>query len=72
MLQEDLLSVPELAMNPLSKHILKFLFKFSSKTSEENIDGITSCGMDFENFVDVMSVFHKNTSLDIKFKCMQI
>lgn len=69
MLPEDLLSVPELAMNPLSKHIVDFIFKFSSKQTDDGVNGQTSHGMDFENFVDVMSVFHNKTSLNIKFKC---
>ena len=64
MLPEDLLSVPELAMNPVSKHLIEFLFKSLMKTSDEIVNG-----MDFESFVDVMSVFHKSTSLEIKFKC---
>jgi len=64
-----LLSVPELAMNPVSKHLIEFLFKSLMKTSDEIIDSHTVNGMDFESFVDVMSVFHKSTSLEIKFKC---
>lgn len=69
MLPEDLLSVPELAMNPLSKHLIEFVFKSLIKASDEIIDSRTVNGMDFESFVDVMSVFHKSTSLEIKFKC---
>ena len=69
MLPEDLLSVPELAMNPVSKQLIDFLFKSLMKTSDEIIDSHTVNGMDFESFVDVMSVFHKSTSLEIKFKC---
>lgn len=72
MLPEDLLSVPELAMNPLSKHLIDFFFKSLMKTSDEIIDPHAANGMDFESFVDVMSVFHKSTSLEIKFKCRSI
>lgn len=68
-LPEDLLSIPELAMNPLSKHLLEFIFKNITNSSDEIVDEKRSIGMDFENFVDVMSVFHKDTSLEIKFKC---
>ena len=69
MLPEDLLSIPELAMNPLSKHLLEFIFKLSSKPLDEAADEKRSYEMDFESFLDIMSVFHKNTSLEIKFKC---
>lgn len=63
-----MLSIPELAMNPLSKHLLEFIFK-GYGSLDEVIDEKRSSGMDFETFVDVMSVFHKDTSLEIKFKC---
>ena len=56
-------------MNPLSKILLDFIFKFSSKTIDEFSEEKLSAGMDFESFVDVMSVFHKNTALEIKFRC---
>lgn len=69
MLPENLLSVPELAMNPLSKHLIEFLFKSLIKSPDEVIDSRPVNGMDFESFVDVMSVFHKSTPLEIKFKC---
>ena len=64
MLPEDLLSIPELAMNPLSKHLLEFVMRI-----DEGIEEKQSIGMDFEAFVDVMSVFHIKTPLEIKFKC---
>lgn len=72
MLPEDLLSIPELAMNPLSKHLLEFVFKISSKKSDEGVEEKHANGMDFEAFVDVMSVFHVKTPLEIKFKCRLI
>lgn len=69
MLPEDLLSIPELAMNPLSKHLIEFIIKISSKKYEGTIEEKQTDGMDFEAFVDVMSVFHHKTLLEIKFKC---
>ena len=72
MVTEDLLSVPELAMNPLSKHLLDFILKATLKKYDEGIEEKQSNGMDFEDFVDVMSVFHNKTPLEIKFKCNYI
>lgn len=66
----DLLSIPELAMNPLSKHFLDFVFNYSvKKNDDEFIEEKSTSGMDFENFVDIMSFFHANTPLEVKFKC---
>ena len=57
-------------MNPISKSLLDFIFKHSEKEKEDElIEGKIVSGMDFENFVDVMSVFHHKTSLEIKLKC---
>ena len=66
----DLLSIPELAMNPLSKHFLDFVFNYSvKKNDDEFIEEKSTNGMDFENFVDIMSFYHTNTPLEVKFKC---
>jgi hypothetical protein len=70
-LPEDLLSIPELAMNPLSKCLLDFTFKQSrGDNDDKSVEGRDTDGMDFESFVDVMSVFHLNTPLEIKLKCI--
>lgn len=56
-------------MNPLSKHLLQFILKITLKKLDNGLEPKQSSGMDFEAFVDVMSVFHVNTPLEIKFKC---
>lgn len=55
-------------MNPLSKNLLEFIFK-NINNLDDLIDAKLCTGMDFEGFVDIMSVFHKDTTLEIKFKC---
>lgn len=62
-------AIPELVMNPISKHLIEFIFKNNDHKTDEYSDEKGSKGLDFEAFVDMMSVFHKNTSVDIKLKC---
>lgn len=56
-------------MNPLSKHFLDFIFNHSAKKIDEFTEEKATNGLDFENFVDIMSFFHTKTSLEVKFKC---
>lgn len=60
-------------MNPLSNLYLRFLFKLSG--INDNNDPVTDFkqlkGLDFETFLDALSVFHVNTPLEVKFKCKQ-
>ena len=65
---EDLLSIPALTMNSLSKVYLGFLFKLTHR--QNTIDEFKHPkGLDFEAFLDALSVFHVKTPLEVKFKC---
>ena len=68
---EDLLSIPELTMNPLSNLYLRFLFKLTNLQSDMIKEFKQPKGLDFEAFLDALSVFHVRTSLEVKFKCKQ-
>ncbi len=68
---EDLLSIPELTMNPLSNLYLRFLFKLTNLQSDTIKEFKQPKGLDFEAFMDALSVFHIQTSLEVKFKCKQ-
>lgn len=66
---EDLLSLPELAMNPLAKSYLDFIFNMKNgKVDDLNAEKAAK-GLDFESFVDILSIFHSKTDFQIKLKC---
>lgn len=66
---EDLLSVPELAMNPLSKLYLEFIFNMTDHSNHDAIGDRGQKLLDFEAFVDLLSVFHEKTLLAVKLRC---
>lgn len=72
MVPEDLLSIPELAMNPLSNLYIQLLFKVTNLQSDTIKEFKQPKGLDFEALLDALSVFHVKTSLEVKFKCKQI
>lgn len=56
-------------MNPLSPHILNFIYKYSRDKLSETAVEDAGPELDFEAFVDMLSVFHKSTSTEIKLRC---
>jgi hypothetical protein len=67
---EDLFSIPELAMNPISRKLIEFAFKMNENLPKSrSIESFTDYdGLDFRAFVELLSLFHQQTPLQSKMR----
>jgi len=69
---EDLFSIPEVAMNPLSRVLFEYIFHIRSQNYDKEYSLSSDLPvkmLDFPDFVAFMAIFHPQTPLADKFEC---